>query len=31
MIKRTLHFGNTVYLGLRNGQLTVKLPDVENI
>jgi len=30
MIKRTLHFGNPVYLGLRNGQLTVKLPDVEN-
>lgn len=30
MIKRTLHFGNPVYLGLRNGQMTVKLPDVEN-
>jgi len=29
MIKRTLHFGNPVYLGLRNGQLTIKLPEVE--
>lgn len=29
MIKRTLHFGNPVYLGLRNGQLTIKLPEIE--
>lgn len=29
MIKRTLHLGNPVYLGLRNGQLTMKLPEIE--
>jgi CRISPR-associated protein Cas1 len=29
MIKRTLYFGNPVYLGLRDGQLTIKLPEVE--
>jgi CRISPR-associated protein Cas1 len=29
MIKRTLYFGNPVYLGMRNSQLTIKLPEVE--
>jgi len=29
MIKRTLYFGNPAYLGLRDGQLTIKLPEVE--
>lgn len=28
MIKKTLYFGNPVYLSLRNGQLVIKLPDV---
>ena len=30
MIKKTLYFGNPAYLSLRNGQLVVKLPEVEN-
>ena len=30
MIKKTLYFGNPAYLSLRNGQLVIKLPDVEN-
>ena len=29
MIKKTLYFGNPVYLSLRNAQLIIKLPDVE--
>ena len=29
MIKRTLYFGNPAYLGKRNGQLLVRLPEVE--
>lgn len=30
MIKKTLYFGNPAYLSLRNGQLTIRLPEVEN-
>lgn len=30
MIKKTLYFGNPAYLSLRNEQLVIKLPDVEN-
>lgn len=30
MIKKTLYFGNSAYLSLRNAQLVIKLPDVEN-
>jgi CRISPR-associated protein Cas1 len=29
MIKNTLYFGNPAYLSLRNGQLVIKLPEVE--
>lgn len=29
MIKKTLYFGNPVYLSLRNGQLVIRLPEVE--
>lgn len=29
MIKRTLYFGNPTYLSLKNGQLVIKLPEVE--
>lgn len=29
MIKKTLYFGNPAYLGMRNKQLVVKLPEVE--
>lgn len=29
MIKKTLYFGNPVYLSLRNEQLVIKLPEVE--
>lgn len=29
MIKKTLYFGNPVYLSLRDAQLVIKLPDVE--
>ena len=29
MIKKTLYFGNPVYLSLRNAQLVIKLPGVE--
>jgi CRISPR-associated protein Cas1 len=29
MIKRTLYFGNSAYLSLRDGQLLVRLPEVE--
>ena len=29
MIKKTLYFGNPTYLSLKNGQLVVKLPEVE--
>lgn len=29
MIKKTLYFGNPIYLSLRNAQLVIKLPDVE--
>lgn len=29
MIKRTLYFGNPAYLSLRNGQLVLKLPEIE--
>lgn len=28
MIKKTLYFGNPVYLSLKNGQLVIKLPEV---
>lgn len=28
MIKKTLYFGNPVYLSLRNAQLVIKLPEV---
>ena len=28
MIKKTLYFGNTVYLSLKNAQLVIKLPEV---
>lgn len=31
MIKRTLYFGNPSYLSLKNDQLMLKLPEVENI
>lgn len=30
MIKKTLYFGSPVYLSLRNSQLVIKLPEVEN-
>ena len=30
MVKRTLYFGNPAYLSLRNAQLVIKLPEVEN-
>ncbi|MBX2902600.1 MAG: type II CRISPR-associated endonuclease Cas1 [Chitinophagales bacterium] len=30
MIKRTIYFGNPVYLSLRNAQLQIRLPEVEN-
>lgn len=30
MIKKTLYFGNPAYLSLRNAQLVIKLPGVEN-
>lgn len=30
MIKKTLYFGNPAYLSLRNAQLVIKLPSVEN-
>ena len=30
MIKRTLYFGNPSYLSLKNDQLVLKLPEVEN-
>lgn len=29
MIKRTLYFGNPAYLGMKNAQLVVRLPEVE--
>lgn len=29
MVKRTLYFGNPAYLSLKNGQLVLRLPDVE--
>jgi len=29
MIKRTIYFGNPAYLSLKNGQLVLKLPEVE--
>ena len=29
MIKKTLYFGNPVYLSLRNAQLVIKLPEIE--
>ncbi len=29
MIKRTLYFGNPAYLSVRNGQLIIRLPEVE--
>lgn len=29
MIKKTLYFGNPVYLSLRDAQLVIKLPEVE--
>lgn len=31
MITRTLYFGNPTYLSLSNGQLVIKLPEVENV
>ena len=30
MIKKTLYFGNPAYLSLRDAQLVIKLPEVEN-
>lgn len=30
MIKKTLYFGNPTYLSLRNAQLVIRLPEVEN-
>ena len=30
MIKKTLYFGNPAYLSLRNAQLVIKLPEMEN-
>jgi CRISPR-associated protein Cas1 len=30
MIKKTLYFGNPTYLSLKNAQLVIKLPEVEN-
>ena len=30
MIKKTLYFGNPVYLTLRDAQLVIKFPEVEN-
>lgn len=30
MIKKTLYFGNPAYLSLKNAQMVIKLPDVEN-
>ena len=30
MIKKTLYFGNPVYLSLRNNQMVIKLPEVES-
>lgn len=30
MIKKTLYFGNPAYLSLRDRQLIIKLPEVEN-
>ena len=29
MIKKTLYFGNPIYLSLRNGQLVLRFPDIE--
>ena len=29
MIKKTLYFGNPIYLSLRNGQLVLRIPDIE--
>ena len=29
MIKKTLYFGNPAYLSLQNGQLVLRLPEVE--
>ena len=29
MIKKTLYFGNPVYLSLKNAQLVIRLPEVE--
>lgn len=29
MIKKTLYFGNPAYLSLRQGQMVIKLPEVE--
>jgi len=29
MIKRTLYFGNPAYLGMRDAQLVIRLPEVE--
>ena len=31
MIKKTLYFGNPVYLSLKNAQLVIKLPEVVKI
>ncbi|MEG1999439.1 MAG: type II CRISPR-associated endonuclease Cas1, partial [Bacteroidales bacterium] len=30
MIKRTLYFGNPIYLSMRKAQLVLRLPEVEN-
>ena len=30
MIKKTLYFGNPAYMSLRNAQLVIKIPEVEN-
>jgi len=31
MIKKTLYFGNPIYLSLRNSQLVLKMPDADNL
>lgn len=31
MIKKTLYFGNPIYLSLRNSQLVLKTPDADKL
>lgn len=30
-MKQTLYFGNPAYLSMRNSQLVIKMPEVENV